>query len=67
MKQLLDLFSLPDIGLLTNVVEYFQRNGIDFDTKAMFNDVQAAIRQVHYSGELYKAVGGQCGKILMNL
>ena len=40
MVQLADLFSLPEMGLLCNVTEYFLQNHIDFHPEILFRDVK---------------------------
>ena len=40
MVQLADLFSVPEIGLLCNVAEYFERNHIDYHPEILFRDVK---------------------------
>lgn len=62
MKQLVDLFSLPEVGLLSNVTEYFYQNKIAFDADSLFRDVQACVRAVHFSGDLYSTVNNNLGK-----
>ncbi|KHJ40866.1 HAD superfamily hydrolase, 5'-nucleotidase [Trichuris suis] len=55
-KQLHDLFSLPEVGLLANVIDYFENNGVAYDSASLFHDVQHATRLVHLSGDMYRAV-----------
>ncbi|CDW54798.1 5 nucleotid domain containing protein [Trichuris trichiura] len=55
-KQLHDLFSLPEVGLLANVIDYFEDNGVAYDSASLFHDVQHATRLVHLSGDMYRAV-----------
>lgn len=40
MVQLADLFSVPEMGLLCNVAEYFERNHIDYHPEILFRDVK---------------------------
>lgn len=40
MLQLADLFSVPEMGLLCNVAEYFERHGIDYHPEILFRDVK---------------------------
>lgn len=42
MKQLNDLFSVPEICLLANVTEYFIRNNIPYCPEILFYDVQVS-------------------------
>lgn len=43
MIQLADLFSVPEMGLLCNVTEYFIRNHIDYHPEILFRDVKVNI------------------------
>lgn len=43
MKQLLDLFSLPEVSLITNVVEYFEKNKLDYDSVSLFHDIAVSL------------------------
>jgi hypothetical protein len=40
MVQLADLFSVPEMSLLCNVAEYFERNHIDYHPEILFHDVK---------------------------
>lgn len=40
MVQLADLFSVPEMGLLCNVADYFERNHIDYHPEILFRDVK---------------------------
>lgn len=45
MVQLADLFSVPEMGLLCNVTEYFLRNHIDYHPEILFRDVKVKRRK----------------------
>ncbi|XP_063974714.1 5'-nucleotidase domain-containing protein 3 [Diachasmimorpha longicaudata] len=47
MVQLADLFSVPEMGLLCNVTEYFIRNGIDYHPEILFRDVKNSVQACH--------------------
>lgn len=47
MKQLNDLFSVPEICLLSNVTEYFMKNNISYNPEILFYDVQNAVQSIH--------------------
>ncbi|XP_059614686.1 5'-nucleotidase domain-containing protein 3 [Phlebotomus argentipes] len=47
MMQLADLFSVPEMCLLCNVAEYFERNHIDYHPEILFRDVKNSIRVSH--------------------
>lgn len=42
MMQLADLFSVPEMCLLCNVAEYFERNHIDYHPEILFRDVKVS-------------------------
>lgn len=43
MVQLADLFSVPEMGLLCNVAEYFEQNHFDYHPEIMFRDIKVSI------------------------
>lgn len=47
MKQLNDLFSVPEMCLLSNVTEYFIQNNISFHPEILYLDVTQAISSIH--------------------
>lgn len=42
MKQLNDLFSVPEICLLSNVTEYFEKQNIAYHPEILSHDVQVS-------------------------
>lgn len=42
MVQLADLFSVPEMGLICNVADYFERNHIDYHPEILFRDVKVS-------------------------
>lgn len=42
MIQLADLFSVPEMGLICNVADYFERNHIDYHPEILFRDVRVS-------------------------
>lgn len=40
LVQFVDLFSVPEISLLCNVAEYFERNQIDYNPELLYADVK---------------------------
>ncbi|XP_038635945.1 5'-nucleotidase domain-containing protein 3 isoform X2 [Scyliorhinus canicula] len=56
MKQFMDIFSLPELTLLSCVNDYFIRQNIDFEPVYLYKDVKEVIRDVHVKGILYGAV-----------
>ncbi|XP_014280301.1 5'-nucleotidase domain-containing protein 3 isoform X1 [Halyomorpha halys] len=47
MVQLADLFSVPEMCLLCNVAEYFERNNIDYNPQILFQDVKTSVGSSH--------------------
>ncbi|XP_046476124.1 5'-nucleotidase domain-containing protein 3 isoform X1 [Neodiprion pinetum] len=47
MVQLADLFSVPEMGLLCNVAEYFVKNHIDYHPEILFRDVKNSVQSCH--------------------
>lgn len=43
MKQLNDLFSVPEICLLSNITEYFERKHIAYNPEILFYDTQVLL------------------------
>lgn len=53
LPQLIDLFSLPWAGILSNVVHYFDTNKVAFDPVCLYEDVAECVKRVHVTGEMY--------------
>lgn len=47
MVHLADLFSVPEMGLLCNVTEYFIQNQIDYHPEILFRDVKNSVQSSH--------------------
>ncbi|XP_064639084.1 5'-nucleotidase domain-containing protein 3-like isoform X2 [Lineus longissimus] len=58
MHQLMDLFAIPEMTLLANVIEYFIQNNIPYDSEYVFHDVRNAVQGLHTSGTLHQQVMG---------
>lgn len=43
MVQLADLFSVPEMVLICNVADYFDRNHIDYHPEILFRDIQVLL------------------------
>lgn len=56
MHHMIDLFSYPEMVLLSNVIEFFQQKGIPYDPEYLFRDCEQAVQNVHKSGKMYQAV-----------
>ncbi|CAG9759369.1 unnamed protein product [Ceutorhynchus assimilis] len=55
MVQLADLFSVPEMGLICNVADYFETNHIDYHPEILFRDIKSSIRNSH--PVMHKIVG----------
>ncbi|XP_059537801.1 5'-nucleotidase domain-containing protein 3 isoform X1 [Myotis daubentonii] len=64
MKQFMDIFSLPEMSLLSCVNEYFLKNNIDYEPVHLYKDVKDAIRDVHIKGIMYRAVEADIDKYI---
>eukprot|EP00794_Sanderia_malayensis_P009629 gene9629-10617_t len=77
IHQQIDLFSIPFMGVLSNVIEYLYQNNISYDPEYVYFDCEKATQAVHYKGEMYKAITsdldkylpviGECGEYLHKL
>lgn len=47
MIQLADLFSVPEMSLLSTVSEHFQRTGVDYHPEILFRDIKNSIGASH--------------------
>ncbi|XP_072255111.1 5'-nucleotidase domain-containing protein 3 [Pyxicephalus adspersus] len=56
LKQFMDIFSLPEMTLLSCVNDYFLKNNIDYEPVHLYKDVKDTIRDVHVKGLMYRAV-----------
>ncbi|KAG8138246.1 putative 5'-nucleotidase domain-containing protein [Naja naja] len=56
MKQFMDIFSLPEMTLLSCVNEYFLKNNIDYEPDS--------IRDVHIKGIMYRAIEADIEKYI---
>nr|XP_053629305.1 5'-nucleotidase domain-containing protein 3-like isoform X2 [Cherax quadricarinatus] len=63
MAHLADLFSLPEMCLLSQVAQYFLDNNIPYHSVPLFNDVKAAIASIH--PEMHRVVGRNISEYLI--
>uniref|UniRef100_A0A8C2XSD5 5'-nucleotidase domain containing 3 n=1 Tax=Cyclopterus lumpus TaxID=8103 RepID=A0A8C2XSD5_CYCLU len=56
MKQFMDIFSLPEMTLLSCVNDFFMRHNIDYEPVHLYKDVKEAIRDVHVKGIMYRCL-----------
>ncbi|KAJ7414802.1 5'-nucleotidase domain-containing protein 3 [Willisornis vidua] len=64
MKQFMDIFSLPEMMLLSCVNEYFLKNNIDYEPVHLYKDVKDSIRDVHIKGIMYRAIEADIEKYI---
>ncbi|POI35715.1 hypothetical protein CIB84_000533, partial [Bambusicola thoracicus] len=64
MKQFMDIFSLPEMTLLSCVNEYFLKNNIDYEPVHLYKDVKDSIRDVHIKGIMYRAIEADIEKYI---
>ncbi|EDO41423.1 predicted protein, partial [Nematostella vectensis] len=64
IHHMIDMFSYPEMCLLSNVTEYFNQNGIPYDPENLFRDCVQAVESVHASGQMYEAVMNNIGMYL---
>ncbi|XP_014239344.1 5'-nucleotidase domain-containing protein 3 isoform X2 [Cimex lectularius] len=62
MVQLADLFSVPEMCLLCNVTEYFQRNKMDYHPDILFRDIKKSFSSCHLL--MHQLVQQDVGKYL---
>lgn len=56
MHQFIDLFCLPEICLISSIIEYFQQKNIQFSPDYIFEDVRDAISTLHKSELLHRTI-----------
>ncbi|CAM4734572.1 hypothetical protein PO909_021591 [Leuciscus waleckii] len=64
MKQFMDIFSLPEMTLLSCVNDYFLKHNIDYEPVHLYKDVKEAIGDVHVRGIMYRAVEADIEKYI---
>ncbi|XP_056596474.1 5'-nucleotidase domain-containing protein 3 [Triplophysa dalaica] len=64
MKQFMDIFSLPEMTLLSCVNDYFMKHNIDYEPVHLYKDVKEAIGDVHVRGIMYRAVEADIDKYI---
>ncbi|XP_019737404.1 5'-nucleotidase domain-containing protein 3 isoform X2 [Hippocampus comes] len=60
----MDIFSLPEMSLLSCVNDFFMKHNIDYEPVHLHKDVKEAIRDVHVKGIMYRAVEADIGKYI---
>lgn len=55
-RQMVDVFCLPEAGLLADVIQGFKDRRISFDPRYIYEDVRKSIEFIHRSGDLHRAI-----------
>ncbi|MBN3308764.1 NT5D2 protein, partial [Amia calva] len=66
VKQFMDIFSLPEMTLLSCVNDYFITHNIEFDPVHLFKDVTDSIKDVHVKGMMYQWIEKDMEKYILN-
>ncbi|KAK6962873.1 5p-nucleotidase domain-containing protein 3 [Biomphalaria glabrata] len=56
MHQMVDLFALPEITLVSLITEYFISKNITYDPEYVFFDIRNTVQGIHNSGQLHQAI-----------
>nr|KAG5698473.1 hypothetical protein BaRGS_022003 [Batillaria attramentaria] len=56
MHQMIDLFAIPEITLLSQITEYFFQNNIVYDPEYVFYDIRNTVQGIHTSGILHQKI-----------
>ncbi|KAK3863889.1 hypothetical protein Pcinc_013531 [Petrolisthes cinctipes] len=64
MAHLADLFSMPEMCLLSQVAQYFMDHDLPYHSVMLFNDVKAAIGSIH--PEMHRIVSRDIGDYLIH-
>ena len=65
IKQFMDIFSLPEMALLSCVVDHFLGHGLEFDQVHLYKDVTDAIWDVHVKGLMYQWIARDMEKYIL--
>ncbi|XP_020827132.1 5'-nucleotidase domain-containing protein 2 [Phascolarctos cinereus] len=65
IKQFMDIFSLPEMALLSSVVDHFLAQSLEFDQTHLYKDVSDAIRDVHVKGLMYQWIEKDMEKYIL--
>jgi HAD superfamily 5'-nucleotidase-like hydrolase len=60
MRPLYDLFSIVEASLISDLIDYFEHrkrfHGESYDPAAVMEDIEAAVRDVHISGNMHSTI-----------
>jgi HAD superfamily 5'-nucleotidase-like hydrolase len=65
MHQFIDLFCLPEIALLSAVIENFQNKNIQFSPDYVYEDVKSVMQSLHRTEILHKTISQSLGKFIV--
>ncbi|XP_032996586.1 5'-nucleotidase domain-containing protein 2 isoform X2 [Lacerta agilis] len=66
IKQFMDIFSLPEMTLLSSVTDYFMTHNIEYDQVHLYKDISDAIKDVHVKGMMYKWIEKDMEKYILH-
>ncbi|XP_071477606.1 5'-nucleotidase domain-containing protein 3-like [Diadema antillarum] len=64
LRQLMDMFAIPEMCLLVNVIEFLRTREFDYDPEYLFYDIHNAVKEVHESGSMHKEVANNVQEYL---
>ncbi|KAK3730223.1 hypothetical protein RRG08_034968 [Elysia crispata] len=56
MHQMIDLFALPEVTLISQITSYFIENNISYDPEYVFYDIRNTVQSLHTSGVLHDTI-----------
>ncbi|GFS06889.1 5'-nucleotidase domain-containing protein 3-like [Elysia marginata] len=56
MHQMIDLFALPEVTLISQIISYFIENNICYDPEYVFYDIRNTVQSLHTSGVLHDTI-----------
>nr|XP_056719295.1 5'-nucleotidase domain-containing protein 2 isoform X2 [Euleptes europaea] len=66
IKQFMDVFSLPEMTLLSSVTDYFMSQNIEYDQVHLYKDISDAIKDVHVKGTMYNWIEKDMEKYILH-
>jgi len=61
---LVDLFSIPELCAISDIIQIFIDNNIKFNSKVIYQDIRSVTSGLHISGELHKRIINNIGTYL---
>ncbi|OUM56596.1 hypothetical protein PIROE2DRAFT_18727 [Piromyces sp. E2] len=53
---LVDLFSIPELCAISDIIQIFIDNNIKFNSKVIYKDIRSVTSGLHQTGELHKRI-----------